>query len=72
MVSVKKEIEIIPEQLFDRAIEKEDIIMVFKTNGSFLICDKEYGIRYEMGFYRVMRVIGGGKRDGNGNRNKQR
>ena len=70
MGSVKKEIEIIPEQLFDRAIEKDDIILVFKATGNFLICDKKYGIKYDSGFYKVMRVIGGGK--GNGNSNKKR
>jgi len=67
---VKKEIEIIPEQQFDRAVEKEDVILVFKSNRSFLICDKEYGIKYNKGFYRVLRVIGGGK--GYGNSNTQR
>lgn len=69
---VKKEIELIPEQLFDRAIEKTDILLVFKATGNFIICDKEYGIRYDNGFYRVMRVIGGGKRNGNGNCNQKR
>jgi len=72
MVGVYKEIEIIPEQMFDRAIEKQDIIMVFKRNGKFIICDKEYGIKFDGSSYKVMRVIGGGKRYGNGNCNQKR
>ena len=67
---VKKEVEIIPERLFDRAIEKDDIIMVFTKNRKFLICDKEYGIRYEVGYYKVMRVVGGGKGYGNSNQTR--
>lgn len=67
---VKKEVEIIPERLFDRAIEKQDIIMVFTKKKKFLICDKEFGIKYSDGFYRVMRVIGGGKGDGNSNQTR--
>lgn len=67
---VKKEIEIIPEQLFDRAVEKSDIIIVFKANRNFLLCDKEFGIKYENGFYKVLRVIGGGCANGNTNKKK--
>ena len=67
---VKKEIEIIPEKLFDRAVEKEDIIIVFKTNRTFLLCDKEYGVKIEDGVIKVMRVIGGGCSHGNRNQKK--
>lgn len=58
---VKKEIELIPENKFDKAVVKKDIIMVFKSDRTFVLCDKEYGIKQGGGFYKVMRVVGGGK-----------
>ncbi len=70
---VKKEIELIPQQKFDKAVVKNDIILVFKTDRTFLLCDKDYGIRFlDNGFYEVLRVFGGGKVnvDGNCNQNK--
>lgn len=70
---VKKEIELIPQQKFDKAIVKEDIIMVFKTDRTFLLCDKDYGIKFkDNGFYEVLRVIGGGKVYVDGSCNQKR
>ena len=67
---VKKEVELIPENKFDKAVVKEDIIIVFKTDRSFILCDKDYGVRYntENKCYSIVRVIGGGKVNGNNSR----
>lgn len=64
---VKKEIELIPANKFDKAIVKDDIVIVFKSDRTFLLCDKEYGVKYnaENNCYEVLRVIGGGKGNGN-------
>ena len=67
---VKKELELIPKEKVDKAVVKSDIIMLFKTDRTFLLCDKDYGIRArDSEFYEVLRVIGGGFV--NGSRNKK-
>jgi len=68
---VKKELELIPKYRVDKAVIKSDIILVFKTDRTFLLCDKDYGIKIkDEEFYEVLRVVGGGVV--NGNRNKKK
>lgn len=45
---------------FSKVGHKGDVLLVYLKNGKFFICDLEFGVKHESGYYTFKRVFGKG------------